>query len=70
MSTSGAFGRCISRNVSSSQRSVNPWRSASRLERWMVMPSAIGSVNGTPISTTSAAAPICVSCSRNFSRLG
>src|SRR5690349_19313151 len=36
----------------------------------MVMPSAMGSENGTPISTTSAALPIWVRCSRNFARLG
>ncbi len=36
----------------------------------MVMPSAIGSVKGTPISTTSASLPTWVRCSRNFSRLG
>ena len=47
-----------------------PGRSAARLARWMVTPSAIGSVNGTPISTTSAAAAIARRCSRNFSRRG
>ena len=33
--------------------SVTPCASAASSARWMVTPSAIGSVNGTPISTTS-----------------
>src|ERR1700739_319508 len=38
------------------QRSVTPWERAARLARWMVTPSAMGSVNGTAISTASGAA--------------
>jgi hypothetical protein len=33
--------------------SDTPFRNASKLERWIVMPSAIGSENGIPTSTTS-----------------
>ena len=36
----------------------------------MVTPSAIGSVNGTPISTTSAPAATAARCSRNVAALG
>ena len=32
---------------------LTPFFSASKLERWIVMPSAIGSENGMPSSTTS-----------------
>src|SRR4051812_45655376 len=33
---------------------VIPWRSASKVERWMVGPSASGSLKGTPTSIMSA----------------
>ena len=42
--------------ISSSEKihsRLTPSRSAAWLERWIVMPSAIGSENGMPISTTS-----------------
>ena len=43
--------------------SVTPCAIAPRLARWIVRPSAIGSVNGTPTSTTSAAAATSASIS-------
>ena len=48
------------------QLRLTPCASAARLARWMVTPSAIGSVNGTPISTTSAAAASARRCSRKL----
>src|SRR5690606_8128731 len=47
------------------QRNVTPCSIAARLERWIVTPSAIGSENGTPISTASATSAIVRRSSRN-----
>ena len=44
---------------------LTPFSIASWLERWIVTPSAIGSENGTPISTASAALATDASSFRN-----
>jgi len=54
--TSGASKPPAFSSSSKIQARLTPFRSASKLERWIVMPSAIGSENGMPTSTTSPTA--------------
>ena len=57
----GEPARSISASVPAS---VIPWRSASKVERWMVGPSASGSLNGTPTSMMSATSSAARSAAR------
>ncbi len=54
--TSGASNPPAFSSSSNIQASVTPFCKASKLERCIVMPSAIGSENGMPTSTTSPTA--------------
>src|SRR5580658_5180805 len=65
--------RALSGNAASSCRihgSVTPSASAMKLARWIVEPSAMGSVNGTPISTTSQTDATAARLSANWRRVG
>src|SRR5438552_4229905 len=64
MITTGIASRA-SRTSVSTPATVIPWSSAVWVDRWMVGPSARGSLNGTPTSTKSAPAR---SAARNASR--
>ena len=55
MMTTGIASRA-SRTSASTPATVIPWSSAACVDRWMVGPSARGSLNGTPNSTKSAPA--------------
>ena len=71
MSSTGACGRgCIAPSSCSSHVSVKPPCSEAKLARWIVAPSAIGSLNGTPISTTSASLEIARRLSAKPARSG